>query len=160
MQRTAPHCTKKKCMMKVLEIVNVTHTATHCNALQHTATHCNALHHTVQKKDCTMKVSEIVNVTHTATHCNALHHNLQKNKLPDEDFGNSPCHSVFSTLANTARNTAYNTTTNTVSFHPYPLPFLAVSHMRIRREFPPTIPPPFHCESPPLPPPVSTVSRW
>eukprot|EP00277_Geminigera_cryophila_P006159 CAMPEP_0179416854 /NCGR_PEP_ID=MMETSP0799-20121207/7028_1 /TAXON_ID=46947 /ORGANISM="Geminigera cryophila, Strain CCMP2564" /LENGTH=250 /DNA_ID=CAMNT_0021189769 /DNA_START=153 /DNA_END=902 /DNA_ORIENTATION=+ len=33
--------------------------------------------------------------------------------LPDEDFGNSPCHSVFSTLANTARNTAYNTTTNT-----------------------------------------------
>ena len=33
--------------------------------------------------------------------------------LPDADYPNSPCHSVFSTLANTARNTAYNTASNT-----------------------------------------------
>jgi len=65
-------------------ILVITHTATHCNALQHTATHCNTLQHTATHCDTRQHTATHCNKPqHTATHCNTLQHTATRcNRSP------------------------------------------------------------------------------
>ena len=62
-------------------LLQLQHTATHCNTLQHTATHYNTLHHTTSHCHSATHCNTLQHIaTHcntlqyTATHCNALQH--------------------------------------------------------------------------------------
>jgi len=64
-----------KLKTKILRLLALQRTATHCNTLQHTATRCNTLRHTAAHCDILQRTATRCDTPqHTATRRNTLHH--------------------------------------------------------------------------------------